>query len=211
MKGGRRFDRRGGGSIKQGGAGQRGVGGSNFLRVRKPKILQRDRSDGRERNASVYHVHPVGRTTAVEKEEFRKGGGGVGGGFQQLYVVPMYTRYTLGACYTRGARRWCGSLGRMGHLGARGERGYEMELWKKCKKCNDVISTICSCILLLFQILILGRVVGDIETRRGGGGSNPIRLYECIPGKDRIVTFEAVSAFLLLTVGCHLETFSDYK
>ena len=52
--------------------------------------------------------------------------------------------------------------------------------------------------------------MGRDKTRRGGGGSNPVRLNECIPGKDRIVTYEAVAAYSLLTVGCHLQMFSDY-
>ena len=56
------------GGVEQDRAGQRGVG--KFLCVRKPYTLQGDRSDGCERNASVYHVHSVGRTTGEEKEEF---------------------------------------------------------------------------------------------------------------------------------------------
>ena len=50
-------------------------------------------------------------------------------------------------------------------------------------------------------------------TKRGGevGDQTPDRLHECIPGKDRIVTYEAVAAYSLLTVRCHLQKFSEYK
>ena len=54
---------------------------------------------------------------------------------------------------------------------------------------------------------MLGRVVGYNKTRRGGGGSIPIKLHECIPGKDRVDTYEAVAAYLLLTVACHFYGF----
>ena len=56
-----------------GGGGGRG----NSTCARKLSILQGDKSDGCGRNASVYHVYPVSRTTSEEKAYYsvRKGGG----------------------------------------------------------------------------------------------------------------------------------------
>ena len=91
----------------------------NSMCARKLKILYGDKCDGCGRNASVYHVYPVSRTTSDKRAECSKVGGGEGGFPTALGRIDVYP---LGACYTRGARsrRWCGWWGRRVRWGALG-------------------------------------------------------------------------------------------
>ena len=62
---------------------ERGGGGDgrdNNLSARKLQILEGDKSDGCGRNASVYHVYPVSRTTGEERAECSNGWGCGGDG-----------------------------------------------------------------------------------------------------------------------------------
>ena len=69
------FSRAWGPGFEQEGAG-RGGGGTQSGRGND------DKSGGCGRNASVYHVHPVSRTTSEERAECSQGGGGGSNSFR---------------------------------------------------------------------------------------------------------------------------------
>ena len=60
-------------------------------------ILQGDKCEGFGKNAPVYHVYPVSRTSSEERAECLRVVG-------SKRVITALCRIDVGVCYTRGAR-----------------------------------------------------------------------------------------------------------
>ena len=76
-----------------------GKGGATQSVRRNYESFKGDISDGFGRNAPVYHVYSVSRTTSEERVECSRGWG-LG---QQGFPTAL-CRIDVGVCYTRGAR-----------------------------------------------------------------------------------------------------------